>query len=1180
MGKGTILEHLGDGQYRVRLLRDTARVDARIAEITASLASVEANLSAAADAEAAALAALTAAQDAINQLIHDAEEANSGLLDALQAAVDALADATDAVSAQQELIEGMVDNQQSQLDAIDGQIDVLEAELAEAETDEQRESIQSDIDALQLERDAVEAATNSEIAAATSDLSALRADQREQQTTTDGAQQAWDDRDQKIDEINQAIADAAPLQTAYFAARDKRAGLQLRLISLQKEIEWVSANLGTNPELTAWCADLTEDLEGAVATIEIPGERKEVPVLIRPGYQGRADWQSAEQHAALVSAVTNAQSLVLDAEVMLDMTRLNRDAQRQRVEAAEDYLAIVSARVSMVPELIASAQAQLDAADAALEVAEDAIPPADAAVAAAEATLSAARAALQSARDAAAEPDASPEARMADGQLQPVISSSPWATFWNWALLPAWQKWKPMCRIGEITALNGDTCTVQLDAATSSQQSIDINREETLQDVPILYMECNAEAFEVGDRVVVEFAYHDQTKPRVIGFESNPRECFTAGILVDIRGRTPGQNVNPSRLGAQAAGTPPSIYDPYGFWPADSGSAIEYVRLSYKSAWSVKFRYSKSPDVVFGNRRHHSWDGTRYLGAVSWLQKSAFGGEWYSRPGTWAGPIIPQGQTPPAPESDYLIDKATSSAGFAHGDIAYRGALILKAQMLTSGLSGVTGMRVVAACIVNSGDALVLRVITWHWAAKSYTYAAIMSAAGLAYNRPPGADVPKNWRTNTEFVEPARQLFVCWEGPFDADDEPARRAGMAKTGEFSGADPVWVPNPNDSTAYDLAYIDSSEAVRPETPLGQFAKSGTKATAIYVGGAWWLHNVLNAQIYMDWAWGAGAVVRFEWPLGGSPSATFTTQQGDQISSSTLSVAEIYDPVHEWYTTISSTWSRTASTTEASTTAVAVDYDDEDEVLLWYAYSGAASSTRSSTESDSGEIGSFSETVTVTHTLTSTNEQIDITITDQGSTLADFDNGSSSGRSSTLLIHAVDLVSGEIYYTQWRGGTDQSLAPGHGLRRYSSREVTVYHNAEILLHDETYELSGYGNVNPWWDSWSWGGPYTTATVSSSSTAPWGFDVTRGHIEIYHYGKGPSVAYARDQLGHYVGAISHNEWAPLVSYTGYRTAGGFLPNTTTQHLYSDIPSVEALLQTAKLSALETAAYSIGLI
>lgn len=112
-----------------------------------------------------------------------------------------------------------------------------------------------------------------------------------------------------------------------------------------------------------------------------------------------------------------------------------------------------------------------------------------------------------------------------DGQIQPVFSSGPSAVYFNWALLPGWQKWLPTYRAGTITSITLDVCDVSLDAALSSQQSININQAGTLQNVLIDYMDCNAGAFDVGDRVIVQFDQQDWTKPRVIGFESNPKPC-------------------------------------------------------------------------------------------------------------------------------------------------------------------------------------------------------------------------------------------------------------------------------------------------------------------------------------------------------------------------------------------------------------------------------------------------------------------------------------------------------------------------------------------------------------------------------------------------------------------------------------------------------------------------------
>jgi hypothetical protein len=50
-----------------------------------------------------------------------------------------------------------------------------------------------------------------------------------------------------------------------------------------------------------------------------------------------------------------------------------------------------------------------------------------------------------------------------DGQVQPVESGTAASAFFNWALYPGWQKWKPSYRYGTITAIDGNKCTVVLD---------------------------------------------------------------------------------------------------------------------------------------------------------------------------------------------------------------------------------------------------------------------------------------------------------------------------------------------------------------------------------------------------------------------------------------------------------------------------------------------------------------------------------------------------------------------------------------------------------------------------------------------------------------------------------------------------------------------------------------------
>lgn len=114
-----------------------------------------------------------------------------------------------------------------------------------------------------------------------------------------------------------------------------------------------------------------------------------------------------------------------------------------------------------------------------------------------------------------------------DGQIFPLMSTTPAATFYNLALLPGWQKWRPQYRLGEITAIDtdADTCDVALDEEKSSAQDLDVNQAPALYGIPVEYMTCNAAAFAVGDRVLVEFGGRDWEQPVVIGFESEPQPC-------------------------------------------------------------------------------------------------------------------------------------------------------------------------------------------------------------------------------------------------------------------------------------------------------------------------------------------------------------------------------------------------------------------------------------------------------------------------------------------------------------------------------------------------------------------------------------------------------------------------------------------------------------------------------
>lgn len=111
-----------------------------------------------------------------------------------------------------------------------------------------------------------------------------------------------------------------------------------------------------------------------------------------------------------------------------------------------------------------------------------------------------------------------------DGAIQPALSGTPASVFYNLAMMPGWQRWRPNFRIATISNIDNDLCSISLDAATSSQQGLNVNAQGSYAGVPIMYMDCNGDAFEDGDRVLVAFS-GNTNQPMVVGFEQEPKEC-------------------------------------------------------------------------------------------------------------------------------------------------------------------------------------------------------------------------------------------------------------------------------------------------------------------------------------------------------------------------------------------------------------------------------------------------------------------------------------------------------------------------------------------------------------------------------------------------------------------------------------------------------------------------------
>lgn len=113
------------------------------------------------------------------------------------------------------------------------------------------------------------------------------------------------------------------------------------------------------------------------------------------------------------------------------------------------------------------------------------------------------------------------------GEFSPFIALPVADSLRNFIAMPAIQKWAPGYRYGTIAGIDygANTCSVNLTYVSSSIQGLGINQSNSLTNVPVEYMSCDAGAFEVGDEVVVQFLDHNWSTPKVIGFKENPQPC-------------------------------------------------------------------------------------------------------------------------------------------------------------------------------------------------------------------------------------------------------------------------------------------------------------------------------------------------------------------------------------------------------------------------------------------------------------------------------------------------------------------------------------------------------------------------------------------------------------------------------------------------------------------------------
>lgn len=187
-----------------------------------------------------------------------------------------------------------------------------------------------------------------------------------------------------------------------------------------------------------------------------------------------------------------------------------------------------------------------------------------------------------------------------DGQLQQVVSSTAPGVYYNYAMFPGWQKWKPTYRVGEITAKpTDDTAHVLLDSATSTAQSLDVNVSNTLSDVPIVYMDCNGAVFIVGDRVVVEFISQDHTNPRIIGFETNPKACELDLISIISGVGTSSTKIHDGLTGTiQQSCVPVGDAYKYHLWRGCTFTGTDFMAYDWTGKWLYMFDGYKATDNI------------------------------------------------------------------------------------------------------------------------------------------------------------------------------------------------------------------------------------------------------------------------------------------------------------------------------------------------------------------------------------------------------------------------------------------------------------------------------------------------------------------------------------------------------------------------------------------------------
>ena len=523
MGRGVIVSHLGDAHYRIGLDIDVSYARNQLVAIQTYLDEFAPKYAEATEAKDAAKAALTPINDRLTDYLAAGQAASQAAYDAMVAAYEAFADAVQNLPDQE-----MVQAAQDDADEVSGEFAANPNEETALDTlaaDSLWQSLVGDF----LDVAAVQAATDAKNAAI-SDLVT--------------AQQEFDLGNIPEEALTWYQQNYATLRGDWLTVVSENSG-PARVSTL--EGQWQAA---TEAFDTA-----RKDLGKLLGSGGLP---EELAAILKDQEKAYADYHAALQNWQSMTLV-KAEKEKLQAELqsrLLPYTDNDGEPIRQEVNAwCCDYSEDLSPGAEVATIEIPGER------DLAVRV----------------------RPGYESRETYAAE---------RDGILQPSWASSPEATYWNWALHPGNARWHPNYRLGEILLIDAQagTCTVQLDQQTHSPRSktrdgavLDVNNPikyqidpdsgeqtailpgdnvqvdggiTTLTDVEIEYMECNADAFETGDHVMVEFQGRDWTAPKVIGFAESPRPCSVDAVILSA---TPnGGALETLRLPANIPPVPPA----------------------------------------------------------------------------------------------------------------------------------------------------------------------------------------------------------------------------------------------------------------------------------------------------------------------------------------------------------------------------------------------------------------------------------------------------------------------------------------------------------------------------------------------------------------------------------------------------------------------------------------------